>query len=295
MNDSRQPDEIMMRSFLPALVVGLLPFSFAASDRMAAAANVPTQFDAQQTVSRAQVTIPDPHKTLANPLTGKPLRYRIGTDAHVDGNDGEIIEVSYSSTLKPRHGIAIKYCNLFDENNTGAYGPYLHTSDTAAEYSEGQIDPRGAGWLKNLHEQFGRAKRQGFDYIELDNPDAYSVGEVVGAVDEAARYGLKVIAKNPSLMQQDPLPYVAHTNIHGIIVEKGAGSAHELDSLRRAAGAAKLPVWFVFFGKDGAEPARHAAAQIKAAGYPNMSVTWDSAREEYGGDIQDVLLPIERR
>ena len=85
-----------------------------------------------------------------------------------------------------KRGIAIAYCNLFDEENTGKYGPYLHTSDTAEQYGEGQIDPKGPGWEKNLRQQFQRRKRQGFSYIELDNPDAYSVEDVLGAIDLAA-------------------------------------------------------------------------------------------------------------
>ena len=276
-----------MRSLLPALILAL-PFACADGGRMPAAANAPAALEAQPAPDGGTS---HPDRTLANPLEGKPLRYRIGTDDHSDGNDGEVTEVSYNSTAKPRRGIAIKYINLFDENNTGAYGPYLTSSDTAAQYNEGQIDPRGAGWLKNLREQFERAKAQGFEYVELDNPDAYSVREVVAAVDEAARYGLKVIAKNPMLMEGDPLPYVAHPNIYGIIVEKGAGAPREMDAMRRAAGKPRLPVWFVFFGKDGETPARRVAAQIETAGYPNMSVTYDAAREEYGGDIEDILLP----
>ena len=109
------------------------------------------------------------------------------------------------STAQPaRHGVSIAYCNLFDEHNTGHYGPYLHSSDTAAEYNEGQIDPRGPGWEKNLREQFERRRNQGFEYIELDNPDAYSIKDVIGAIDLAASYGLKVIAKNPGLMEGGP-------------------------------------------------------------------------------------------
>ena len=134
-------------------------------------------------------------------LEGKPLRYLIGTEASGPGRDDEVTEVSYSTTQPARRGISIAYCNLFDEHNTGRYGPYLHTSDTAAEYNEGQIDPRGPGWEKNLREQFERRKKQGFEYIELDNPDAYSIKDVIGAIDLAASYGLKVIAKNPGLME----------------------------------------------------------------------------------------------
>ena len=141
-----------------------------------------------------------------NPLEGKPLRYLIGADAPGPGRDGEVIECGYNVARPPANGIAIKYCNLFDEENTGRFGPYLQTSDTAAQYHEGQIDPRGPGWEKNLREQFARAKRQGFGIVELDNPDAYDVNDVLGAVDLAASYGLTVVAKNPLLIEDDPTP-----------------------------------------------------------------------------------------
>jgi hypothetical protein len=130
-------------------------------------------------------------------LEGKPLRYLIGTEASGPGRDDVVTEVSYDTDQPAIHGISIAYCNLFDEHNTGHYGPYLHSSDTAAEYNEGQIDPRGPGWEKNLREQFERRKHHGFEYVELDNSDAYSIEDVIGAIDLAASYGLKVIAKNP--------------------------------------------------------------------------------------------------
>ena len=179
---------------------------------------------------------------------GKRLRYLIGTETSGPGRDDEVTEVSYGTTEPARHGISIAYCNLFDEHNTGRYGPYLHTSDTAAEYNEGQMDPRGPGWEKNLRQQFERRKKQGFEYIELDNPDAYSIKDVIGAIDLAASYGIKVIAKNPNLMEGDAAAYVAHPNVHGIIVERDAGGAGDMDTLRRKAGKPTLPVWFVAFG-----------------------------------------------
>jgi hypothetical protein len=37
-------------------------------------------------------------------------------------------------------------------------------------------------------------------------------------------------------------------NVHGIIVERGAGNAAKLDALRRKAGKPNLPTWFVSFG-----------------------------------------------
>src|SRR5262245_59018323 len=89
-----------------------------------------------------------------NPLEGKRLRYLIGYDGDVTGKDGEIFVVGYDVDHLPLYGIGIGYCNLFDENNTGKYGPYLHSSDTADRYREGQIDPRGPGFERNLREQF---------------------------------------------------------------------------------------------------------------------------------------------
>ena len=229
-------------------------------------------------------------------LEGKPLRYLIGTEASGPGGDDAVTEVSYDTAQPARHGVSIAYCNLFDEHNTGHYGPYLHSSDTAAEYNEGQIDPRGPGWEKNLREQFERRRNQGFEYIELDNPDAYSIKDVIGAIDLAASYGLKVIAKNPGLMEparedgrkrpDAAMSYVAHPNVYGIIVERDAGSAGDMDALRREAGKPTLPVWFVAFGSGRAWAAGVANA---AKQYRNMGVTYSSAGE-YGNAI-DILPP----
>ena len=220
-----------------------------------------------------------------NPLVGKALRYLIGADSGGEGHPDEVTEVAYGA--KPaKRGISIAYCNLFDEHNTGRYGPYLQTSDTARQYNEGQIDPRGPGWIKNLTEQFEQRRRQGFEYIELDNPDAYSIEDVIGAIELAAGHGLKVIAKNPGIMGSGAKKYVAHPNVYGIIVEKGAGNAAEMDELRRKAGKPELPVWFVAFG-SGRSWANNVA---KAAGsFRNMGVTYSSAGEYR--NAEDVLSP----
>ena len=219
-----------------------------------------------------------------NPLAGKPLRYLIGSDDPGEGSEDVITEVPYGHPPVKR-GISIGYCNLFDEKNTGRYGPYLRDSDTARDYGEGQIDPHGPGWTQNLVAQFYERKRQGFRYIELDNPDAYEIKFVIGAIELAAQYGLKVIAKNPGLMERGAVEYVAHPNIHGIIVERG-GSAFYLDQLRRNAGKPDLPVWFVFFGNP-----RHQADQIAldAKQFRSMGVTYSSAGEY--GSSEDILRP----
>ena len=233
----------------------------------------------------------------ANPLAGKTLRYKIGAENPGRGKAGEIVEVGYDWHAPLPAGISIAYGNLFNEKfseqsatERAVYGPYLSTSDTADEYGEGQIDPRGSGWRRNLVEQFERRRQQGFEYIELDNADAYSVTDVIGAVDIAEQYGLKVIAKNPGLLQGDSLPYVAHRNVYGIIVEKGAGNAHEIHALRLRAGKPNLPVWFVFFekndgrGESGKKAAREA--MLHAQPYANMNVTY-SVDGEYTSAVDD--------
>jgi hypothetical protein len=224
--------------------------------------------------------------TADNELTGRRLRYLIGSSSSGPAHDGEVIEVSYDTSEPARRGISIAYCNLFDEKNTGRYGPYLKTSDTAAQYHEGQIDPRGPGWEKNLREQFERRKRQGFAYVELDNPDAYSVKDVIGAIELAGSYGLKVIAKNPLLVEHGAAAYVAHPNVFGVIVERGAGTPDDMDALRRRAGKPDLPVGFVAFG-SGRKWAGNVAGTARH--YRNMSVTYSSAGE-YGNSI-DILPP----
>jgi hypothetical protein len=222
-----------------------------------------------------------------NPLAGKPLRYLIGADGGHVGEPGAITEVGYDATRKPRHGIGIKYANLFDEKNSGRYGPYLESSDTAVKYSEGQIDPHGDGWRKNVTEQLTRAKAQGFAYIEWDNADAYASDDLLPVIDASRTYGLRVIAKNPGLLDDGGEAVVSHPNVHGIIVEKGAGTPESMDQLRTRAGRPMLPVWFVGFDQDGREWVAEITDEAKR--YVNMGVTI-STDGEYGNAL-DVAKP----
>jgi len=110
----------------------------------------------------------------------------IGAPSAEPGRDDAVTVVSYDA--KPvKRGVSIGYCNLFDETNSGGYGPYLQPSDTAAQYNEGQINPLGPGWTKNLHEQFQRRRKQGFEYVELDNADAYAIKDVIDAMRHERR------------------------------------------------------------------------------------------------------------
>lgn len=214
-------------------------------------------------------------KKLDNPLAGKRLKYLIGTDSPPHLSD-YIVEVGYD-TERPTSPLCIAYCNLFDEKNTGKLGPYLHNSGTAREYDEGQIDPSGTGWEKNIQDQLRRRKKAGFEYIEWDNPDAYNWEEYRTAIDAAATAGIKVIAKNPDICDE-PVAYVAHPNVYGIIVERGAGDPDEMNDLRQQASKPDLPVWFVFFGKGRGE-AEFTAKLIKNKGYKNMYVSYSPVGE----------------
>ena len=83
----------------------------------------------------------------------------IGVDNPGKGNAEEVVEVGYDWE-KPVPGCtSIAYCNLFNEKYSeqskqerARYAPYLKTSDTAEDYGEGQIDPCGEGWKRNLTE-----------------------------------------------------------------------------------------------------------------------------------------------
>ncbi len=232
-----------------------------------------------------------------NELEGLPLDYLIGADGSGTGIEGRIREVSYDSRVPPEKGLAVKYCNLFnekyDEQNAeqrAIYGPYLHDSDTAQQYDEGQIDPRGPGWDRNLREQFTRAKDGGFLYVELDNPDAYSSMNVIGAVDVAQEHVLRVIAKNPLACNWNPKSYIAHSNVYGVIVERGAGNPDDMHKLRVSAGKPTLPVWFVTFGHG--KVYAHGLT-LTARHHYNMGVTY-SRVGEYGSS-EDILRPIHPR
>lgn len=222
-----------------------------------------------------------------NSLIGKPLRYLIGSDSVGLGDPGAITVVPYDH--KPvRNGWTVGYCNLLEEpSKRGQYGPYLDPSDTAEEYDERVIDPHGRGWNKNLCDQFELRRDQRIQYVELDNPDSYDIANVLDAINIASNFRREVIAKNPLLMgAKSAKLYVAHPNIVGAIVEKGAGNPRNMDDLRRSVGKPDLPVWFVAFGK-GKQWANDTAK--RAANYRGMGVTY-SSRGEYGNSI-DILVP----
>jgi hypothetical protein len=225
-----------------------------------------------------------------------PLRYLIGID-NIEGEDGYVTEVSYDTEHKPVIGEDVwQYGNLFYEKYAEAsheerafYGPYLHSSDVAEEYDEGQIDPNGPGWERNLDFQIKRCKERGINKIELDNPDAYHSRYVIDAVNYVAEAGLLVIAKNALLVEGDASAYLAHPAVVACVVEKGAGTCDGMEQLRRAANKPLLPIRYVAFG-DGKAWALKRKAAIQSRGYVEMGVTY-SPIGEYSS-CRDILKPV---
>jgi hypothetical protein len=201
-----------------------------------------------------------------------------------NGESGYITEVGYDAPRPSDVGESWLYGNLFNEKyaeqseaERAYFGPYLDTSDTAQEYNEGQIDPNGKGWLRNLDMQISKCVGMGFSVIELDNPDAYLTRDVLRAVDYVANHGLETFAKNPMLCG-DPVAYVAHPSVITCVVEYGAGTAELMDLLRREAGKPTLPVRFVAFG-DGLAWAQSKALTISRNNYRDMSVSYSEVGE----------------
>lgn len=232
-----------------------------------------------------------------NPLEGRQLRYLIGGDDDFVGRADEVVELSYDAERTSSGGLSVKYGNLFNEKYSeqseaerAKYAPYLEPGDTAEEYGEGQIDPDGQGWDRNLQEQFDHALAQGFDIIELDNADSYDMDDVLDAVTRAETAGLSVLAKNPMICSGDKLAYISHPAVLGVVVERSCGTPLQMDGLRRNAGKPTLPVWFVAFG-SGKQWADECAAQIVASQFVNMGVTYDPSGQEYE-DSKDIQFPI---
>lgn len=238
---------------------------------------------------------------MAMNLDGRQLRYLIGGSDGWPGRSDEVTELSYDAQRLPLQGIGIKYGNLFNEKygeqsakQREVYAPYLPDTDTSAEYDEGRIDPAGKGWARNLDEQFGRAKAQGFGVLELDNPDAYNMTDVLGAVDRCQAAGLLTVAKNPLICRGDRVAYVAHPAVIGAIVERDCGTPNAMDQLRMQAGKPTLPVWFVSFAAAGPiakQWAERMAREIADHDLRNMGVTWDPTSEEYAAS-STVYAPV---
>lgn len=202
----------------------------------------------------------------------KPLRYLIGADS-VSGLEDYITEVPYDQNTKPIIGISIGYCNLLDENNQ--YDSSIKEG-TSEDYNEGYIDPKNPDFDKNIIEQLNRRKKANFSYVELDNPDSYSLIANVRAINLAKEFNLKVIAKNPGLLEEDQVEYLSNPNVYGCIVERGAGTPDDLDRVRAQSGKPDLPIWFVYFKYK---------PNTDVSNYRNMWVSY-SPNREYNESVQ---------
>lgn len=220
-------------------------------------------------------------------LSGR-LRYKINGAGDDPGKAGEITEGGFGEQPR-RFGTSIAYGNLLCQHSGESCGPYLTATGTAKQYKERVPDPAGPGFEKNIRLQCKLSQSQGHRYIELDNPDDehFSIDDVLLGLDLAAQYDLGSVAKNPWLLDEPhQLAYVRHPNVFGVIVEADCGTPEEMNSLRKAAGKPDLWVWFVFHSRDSYDEARRIAERAKK--FKNMHVTYDKAKKEYGGDIEDL-------
>ena len=218
-----------------------------------------------------------------------PLRYLIGAD-NVKAIPGYIVETPYGE--KPPPG-GIHYLNLYDQTdsydpktNTGDYGPYLEPTDTAKEYGEGVVDPNGAGWLKLINDQL--AQMAAGDVVEWDNIDGYPASAVKSAYDRTFARNISIAVKNPH-----DAWLIAHPAAALIIVENGDETAASVNALRHQAGKPNLPIRAVAFddGDRGEAWARNFMLDALRLGLVDVGVTFDRAENEYGGEVEDLLLP----
>lgn len=234
-------------------------------------------------------------KNLVSPteaLAGRRVRYLIGATGDKiilpDQPDATVVlPYDYEHPVHLDACAAIGYINLFDEFGTGNLGPYRTDTETAQRYGERVIEQYGSGWDKNLRRQFEKWRRLGVAFVELDNAEAYPLQALLGAVDMAESYGLRVIAKNPHLIERGA-KYVSRC--YGIISEQGAGDPWSIDQIRQDAGRPLMPIWFVAYTDDennGGAWAQRIKHVCEA--YVGMGVT-HSPDGEYTSS-EDVLVP----
>jgi len=77
-----------------------------------------------------------------NVFGGKQLRYLIGGDDSAQGKEDEITELGFDAEEPPKHGIGIKYCNLFDEKYDARRRPA--TTDLISAAPTSPENTRGA-------------------------------------------------------------------------------------------------------------------------------------------------------
>lgn len=232
-----------------------------------------------------------------NDLAGKRLRYLIGADEDaIKGEPGAITMVPYGA---PRvlEGTSAGYCNAFDQEGNRAYPPYRGRTDTASDYGEDVPDDGGPGWMRLLNSQFSKRRKQVFDLIEIDNIDAYQIAAVLAGVSLAQEFGLRVLAKNPTLRSwPEGVELLRHPNVVGAIMEHDANPLMVLQMCTEA-GRPDLPLWFVAHGRE--EHAWVIAIARKAEvtrGLAHIGATWsrESGEREYAESI-DIFPPSPSR
>lgn len=134
--------------------------------------------------------------------------------------------------------------------------------------------------------QFESAGRLGFKHVVLTDVESFGLGGVMARITEAHAFGVGVVVKNPTSVQE-----MAHGNTTGAIIAPGTGPGPrwyaELRTKARKDG--KLPMWFVFDG-ESTGPAE-ATEEIRKYRLFGVGVSTASVRDSYSDSTQ-VLLPF---
>lgn len=213
---------------------------------------------------------PSPSPDTSTPFFGRPLVYVTGAPNPVKHPGAVVIGPKGLDVIGERT-FKVAHCDLLCSRVPG--GP--------------------EAWLENLCVQFDHARGLGYDYVELKNSDHFGIDDVVKAINVAADYRLKVIAKNPARVgpreSNAAITYVAHPNVFGMIVERNAGSPEQMNVLRAKAGkGGAIPVWFIF---DGSLGANQCAQQILAGKFRGMGVTYSAKPGAYENSVA-LLTPL---
>lgn len=200
------------------------------------------------------------------------MSYQIGADI-VRREPSAVVVFPYGYTGKPHKDGDVQYCNLYDEEDSGRYGPYLPKTDVGEEYGESRPDPKGLGFKRNVVVQLERAISHGFKVVELDNTDGYPDLAVLTAYEFVRQRGLRVWVKNPG----QRLALLRHPAAVGIIQENDEDLSPEVmvgtvERARRAAGKPDMSVCFVINNRPKRADAIAAIIRQKKLHFMSVSL-----------------------
>ena len=195
-------------------------------------------------------------------LAGKPLRYLIGGSAGPGprrrSDDGEL-QHQFAGQARHQHRLLQ---SVRRDTIPASTAPTCTTRTPRSSTTKARSIRRARAGRRTCASSTSAAARPGFEYIELDNPDAYNDqgrdrrhrarGHLRSQGDrEESRHH-----RRPGRLRLASQRLRHHRR-------EGRGGAADMERLRKRAGKPDLPVWFVAFGSGRgwatASPARRRA------------------------------------